>query len=419
MLKLKEEWNKIINIIHTDKNENEEEKKEQEYINTSFQCFENHYKDPRGAILKDIEYVKKGKLNPACRDLLWYLFLGILPFKKANEWKSILANSRTDYEKIKSELITKDISDFIELKRINNTNNYDEYKNILPKEEFQLLNLIKIDVDRTYQDHEIFLLDVVKKKLINVLYIFAKKNPSIGYKQGMNDICGVLLYVLHKNYYLKNNFAKDEISFAYYIFHSNNEFLEQDLYLVYTKFMSKDIAEFFKYNDIKYKQNILGRKTLEEKLSMSNEEIMNCDDSALKKRVYVLYYKKFGCIESNLYEVLVSQIEPELFLVRWYVCVFTREFSLDQVVLLWDCIIFYEFVELKLHKKNNLNTHYNFMDSIALSMLINCKKDVIKQEDDINELMNSIMHYPDSIPIEKICKKAVDIYYKLNPDISI
>ena len=59
------------------------------------------------------------------------------------------------------------------------------------------------------------------------------------------------------------------------------------------------------------------------------------------------------------------------------------------------------------------------MDSIALSMLINCKKDVIKQEDDINELMNSIMHYPDSIPIEKICKKAVDIYYKLNPDISI
>ena len=419
MLKLKEEWFKFKNIIHSEKNENQEDKKEQQYFNDSFKNFTNHYKDPRSVILKDIENAKKGKLNPAYRDLLWFLFLGIFPFKRANEWKTILQNNRNNYDKIKSEIITKDMTDFIELKREPNPNKYDEYKNILPIEEFKLLNLIKMDVDRTYQDKEIFLLDVVKKKLINVLYIYAKKNPHVGYKQGMNDICGVFLYILHKNYYLKNDFAKDEISFAYKTFHSNNEFLEQDLYLIFTKFMSRDIAEFFTYNDLKYKQNLLGKKSLEEKISMPIEELMKIDDSLLKKRAYILYYRKFKNIDSNLYELLINQIEPELFLVRWYLCVFTREFPLDQVVLLWDCIIFYEFVEIKLRKKNKFGMHYNFMDAIALSMLINCKKDVIKQEDDINELMNSIMHYPDNIPIEKICKKAVDIYYKLNPEVSI
>lgn len=58
------------------------------------------------------------------------------------------------------------------------------------------------------------------------------------------------------------------------------------------------------------------------------------------------------------------------------------------------------------------------MDYIALSMLIYCKPDVSKKED-INDLMSSIMHYPDNIPVEKIAKKAIDIYLQINPDIDI
>ena len=79
----------------------------------------------------------------------------------------------------------------------------------------------------------------------------------------------------------------------------------------------------------------------------------------------------------------------------------------------------YEFVEKKLYTNKKVLWHYNVMDYIALSMLINCKPDVSNKKEDINDLMASIMHYPDNIPLEKIAKKAIDIYLQINPDIDI
>ena len=179
--------------------------------------------------------------------------------------EKIISQEREKYSSLRNKYITKNIEEFIELKRVKDIIKYDSYKEIITKEEFDLLNLIKVDTDRTYQENDIFLLDIVKKKLITVLYIYAKENPNYGYKQGMGDICGVFLYVLYKDYYLKNGFEKDELTTLYSVIHSNNVYLEYDLYLVFNKFMNKGIAEFFLYNTIKYKKTVLGSKSLEKK----------------------------------------------------------------------------------------------------------------------------------------------------------
>ena len=191
------------------------------------------------------------------------------------------------------------------------------------------------------------------------------------------------------------------------------------VFLLFNTFMGKGISEFFLYNSIQYKKSFLSSKTFDEKMELTEKEIIECDDSSLKRRVYVLYYKHFRKIDSKFYDVLVFNVEPELFMTRWYLLVFTREFSIDQIIYLWDLIILYEFVESKLYKNRKLTWHYNFMDCIALSMLINCKPDVIVKKEDINDLMSSIMHYPTNISIEKIAKKALEIYNKLNPEIRI
>ena len=78
----------------------------------------------------------------------------------------------------------------------------------------------------------------------------------------------------------------------------------------------------------------------------------------------------------------------------------------------------YEFVEKKLCQNKKFLWHYNIMDYIALSMLMHCKPDVSKKQD-INELMSSIMHYPDNIPVDKIAKKGLEIYLHFNQDIDI
>ncbi len=80
-----------------------------------------------------------------------------------------------------------------------------------------------------------------------VLFIYSKKFPLLGYKQGMNDICAIFLYVLYKQCKLNTNFTENEYCFLFYVFHSNNEFLENDLYLMYSSFMNKGIGEFYLY----------------------------------------------------------------------------------------------------------------------------------------------------------------------------
>ena len=51
-------------------------------------------------------------------------------------------------------------------------------------------------------------------------------------------------------------------------------------------------------------------------------------------------------------------------------------------------------------------------------MLIHFKPFIIQKEDK-NEILSGIMHFPEDISIDKICKKAIEVYLKLNPEISV
>jgi len=138
MLKLKEGWNKFKNLIKI-------EEEPTDPLSLSLKNFSLHYKDPKKAILKDIDNIKSCKLPYYERDFIWLFFLGIIPFKHPLNWQKILTTERAKYLEIKKKYFTKDIEDFIKLNREKDTYKYDDYKTILPKDEFDLLNLIKID----------------------------------------------------------------------------------------------------------------------------------------------------------------------------------------------------------------------------------------------------------------------------------
>ena len=84
MLKIKEGWNKIKNIIQIEK---DKETIEKENLNISYNNFLLHYTDPRKAIKKDIENIKKCKLSKYERDFTRLFFLGIIQFKNPSSWK--------------------------------------------------------------------------------------------------------------------------------------------------------------------------------------------------------------------------------------------------------------------------------------------------------------------------------------------
>ena len=406
---------KLKNFIQRSKSK---EILDEENLFSSYTNFLLHYKDPKKALLKDIDSIKKCKLQNTERSLVWLFFLNIIPFKDSSSWNKILSLERQKYSKLREKYISTDIEDFIELKRINDTVKYDNYKSVISVKEFELLNLIKVDVQRTFQEDEIFRLNIVKKKLVTVLYIYAKENQDLEYQQGMADICAVFLYVLYKDFYLKSGFEKNAESGTYSVIHSNNVYLEYDLFLVFDKFMKKGIYDFYLYNTSKYKDNILGEKSIEEKLNLNLDDILNTHESELKKRSYALYYIYFKQFEPQFFDFLKNDVYPELFIMRWYLCVFTREFKLSQVVILWDLIIMYEYVETQLIENRNKASHLNFIESIALSMLNYYKYDIMQKKDK-NDIMSALMHNNNDIPVDKICKKAIEIYLKLNPEINV
>lgn len=64
-------------------------------------------------------------------------------------------------------------------------------------EDADLRRQIKIDIERTFQEKEFFKHLSIKKILNNTLFTWAKENPGISYKQGMNELVAIICHVAY------------------------------------------------------------------------------------------------------------------------------------------------------------------------------------------------------------------------------
>ena len=155
---------------------------------------------------------------------------------------------------------------------------------------------------------------------------------------------------------------------------------------------------------------------------MKKEEILNSNDSELKKRIFLVYYNVFPLVDNQLYQFMVDKIEPEIFIVRWYLCAFSREFPLPELLEFWDLIFLQQFLEDNGGKKakNKIEDHivFKFTDYIVLSMLINIKTLIMKKKTS-SQLMAFLMKYPKDIDVKNIYLKALEIYNKTKGNIKI
>ena len=133
-------------------------------------------------------------------------------------------------------------------------------------------HLIKIDVDRTFQDRDLFCENSIKEIENNILYLFAKKNQPTCYKQGMNDILAMLIYSLYP-YYMKSEIKKynselfekwvkdpkNNIKDIYLFFHDEKEF-QSDLYYLLINIMKFGVNKF--YEDIDEKKILEKQKII-------------------------------------------------------------------------------------------------------------------------------------------------------------
>jgi len=257
-------------------------------------------------------------------------------------------------------------------------------------------HLIKIDVDRTFQDRDLFCENSIKEMENNLLYLFAKGNQPTSYKQGMNDILAMLIYSLYP-YYTKSSiktynselfekWVKEPLKYIkdiYCFFHDENEF-QSDVYYLLVNLMKSGVNKF--YEDIDLKKNPEETK------------------SYLIKRCECVSEKKIKLQNNRLYHHFINiGLDSSIVLQRWIKCLFTREFHPQDCAVIWDAILANEEMEP--------SGEFIYVDYFSIAMMDFINDELLRK--DQSECFKRLFHYP---PLESMTT-LISLTAKIKPQI--
>ena len=388
--------------------------------------FNRKYENPRKTLFNylngklSFSYIGKkclnGTISSDFRSTLYKILLNILPYNEPDSWKSNLEQTRKQYNLKLNKLLNRNeyIIPFINCEEKKGTETYENLLKLIPQEDCDLLALIKLDVDRTFQELDLFKNLKIKEMLCKILYVFSKGIPEPSYCQGMNEILGTLLYAFLPSLTLNDltdftfsmdKIGEDNINLLYdYI--TNEEFFEADLYTVYQEVMGRDLTTLYTYNCERYRNK---RFNFDYK-TMSYEQVLNSEDTELGKRIKKIFYFDLKKIDSQFSNYLIENgLEPNIFLLRWLLCMLDRELNVNNTIWVWDCIFFYEFIEFTVKTVDIDKDRFNFLDHLCLSMMINLKKLIMESEDGGSMIMMHFLSFPNERNIREIITKATKI----------
>lgn len=227
------------------------------------------------------------------------------------------------------------------------------------------VNEIKLDVDRTHQDMPFFRSSVVQLSLINVLFVFGKSN-NLQYRQGMNEVCALIYYVANAGVDTLSDLPAGE---------DPVEVKEALTFAIFSSLMLKvGIADFF------YSQSVI-----EQSDSNNNSPLLErCD------KIFDMLRQKDARLHKHL---IMNDISPNLFLLRWVRLLFSREFSFSNTLLLWD------FLFANLNGGQRLEFP-SAVDCVAVAMLLHVRQSLLNSDN--SGCFTLLLKYPEPSNIATI-----------------
>lgn len=227
--------------------------------------------------------------------------------------------------------------------------------------------------------------------MIDILFIFCKLNPDIGYRQGMHEVLAPILWVVERDA-IENRSVQMERNIAtpgeliQDMFDSR--FIEHDTFTLFGLVMQN--AKF-------YYAPAEGGHSPSQPASSQNESPM----LVRSRRIFEEYLPKADPgLSSHLIKI---DIVPQIFLMRWIRLLFGREFPFDEVLTMWD-IIFAEDPSLEL------------VDLICVAMLLRIRWQLM--EADTNTAFTLLLRYPEPPePPHTFVHDALLLKQSLTPDV--
>ena len=210
-----------------------------------------------------------------------------------------------------------------------------------------------------------------------ILYVFSQENKPTSYKQGMNEILAMFIHSFYPFYTTSptSNYTPEKFDLwcnkpekylnqIYTFFHDENE-LQSDLYYLLYNAMNLGLNKFYE-DDIDPESKKDDKKTY---------LLLRCDYilDKLRKHNQKLY--------NHFMEIGLS---AEVILQRWLKCIFSREFTLEDCVYIWDNIFGNEF--------NISSKNLEYIDYFCVAMFDYISDSLLTH--DQNECFLCLFKYP-------------------------
>ncbi|EAT41116.1 AAEL007211-PA [Aedes aegypti] len=328
------------------------------------------------------------------RSICWAVFLGVLK-SPSKEWIHQRESSRREYSDLKSKYMLNPHA---------NSDGGDDplsqSKQSLWNQHFcdqELCAVIKQDVVRTFPGVDFFRKQHIQEMMINILFCYARKYPTMCYRQGMHEILAPLIFVIHSDQQALEHIRElhpdvDQNLIA--VLDPNH--IEKDSFAVFSKIMDK-IASFYRITDLV--PTATGYFPVVTSASPSSPDPAASSRPNRKPDIEVVeqlnYIKDRILIKEDLHlhnHLLKLDIPLALFGIRWLRLLFGREFALQDLLLLWDAI-FGDSEELSL---------INF---IVVAMLIRIRDKLIYS--DYTTCLTYLMRYPTNADVSLIIRHAL------------
>lgn len=176
----------------------------------------------------------------------------------------------------------------------------------------QLLDDIKKDLCRTHGELLYFQSATIQCIMCNVLFVWCKQHPELSYRQGMNEIVAIVVYVLYNDIHTDNHPNHHKPHILYHMLQLR--YIEHDVYTVFNLLM-----------------NVLSPLYNTDQNSSTN----------ITQRCQQLESQFIQQLNPELHQHLqFNHVSTQLYALRWYRLLFTREYNdIDDILVLWDSII--------------------------------------------------------------------------------
>ncbi|KAH7049164.1 rab-GTPase-TBC domain-containing protein [Macrophomina phaseolina] len=316
------------------------------------------------------------------RSVCWKAFL---LFENVNrpEWPSTLAESRAVYESLRAHFL-RAIENPDELESaLDPLSESDESPWVALRKDEALRTEIFQDVDRCMPDNTYFRQPDTQQMMLDILFIFCKLNPDVGYRQGMHEVLAPILWVIERDAVDQKEAGVDH----------RTQHKDLLLDLCDSRFIEHDTFTLFGLVMQNAKTYYEPSKT---KLSSDSPMLAKCRHIFEK-----LLPKADPELADHLKEI---EVAPQMFLMRWMRLLFGREFPFDEVLLMWDLIF-------------AADPSLEIVDYVCIAMLLRVRWDLL--DSDANMAITILLRYPQpkkDDPPRTFVQDAVQLKEKLNWD---